>query len=297
MGTDIHPAVEVRRNGIWRYHRPTTLCRWYAETWDDPDAVAAQNKRREEYIADLAAKGEPSSRMVGWPVVKLGDRRNLWDRCKYKLPEFFGERNYRVFALLGNVRNGSGFAGVYTHDPIESISSERGRPADISKEAEAKLSNEHSDGWATLAELKAYDYRQEIVEGGVISEDKYLEFLNHGRKRPDSWSGGISGSEIVTLTEDEFLSTFESVIDLFVPINEQKRVERKFNRPVGMFASRGGAFTVPDPTKRVYIQAVWKAPLYDEVRSIPEEWIPYLERLVPKGGTDEDVRVVFDFDS
>jgi hypothetical protein len=46
VGTGIHPAVEVRRNGIWRYHKPRTLCQWYAETYDTQADVDDMNDRR-----------------------------------------------------------------------------------------------------------------------------------------------------------------------------------------------------------------------------------------------------------
>lgn len=47
-----------------------------------------------------------------------------------KLP-IEGDRNYFAFAILGGVRNGSGLAGVLTHQPIRPIQENRGLPADF----------------------------------------------------------------------------------------------------------------------------------------------------------------------
>jgi hypothetical protein len=271
MGTDIHPAVEVRRNGIWRYHRPTELCRWYAEVYTDPTDVKAVNTRMAAYYAKPGV--QPSRH---WKPVKLGDRKNPWDRCKYRLPEYVTQRHYRMYALLGNVRNGTGFAGVYTHDYIPFIQDNRGYPVDISREASAKMSMEHSAGWVTLDELKDYDYRIEFTEGGVLDEATF-EAMCFGRT-PSDWSGGISGQNIVVLEPDAYASLYESPIDLLQ----------------GKASKKGANY---DTSKRYFIKARWPRNLYDEVKEIPKEMIPYLEKLVPKGGTDKDVRIVFDFDS
>lgn len=261
MGTDIHPAVEVRRNGVWRYHRPKEPCRWYNEVWSV--AEAARINANTEYVTKYG------------PVV-VGSRRNTWDRCKTRLPEFFSERNYRAFAVLGDVRNGSGFAGVYTHDPIDPISSERGWPEGMAHETRAKMSNEHSETWVSLAELQAYDYNQMIQEGGVLDEQEYQRCALEGDD-PKNWSGGISGQNIVIVTPGEYALMFDSPIEL---LQSDWRKNASY-----------------DKTKRYFISHRWQRKLRDEVKAIPDEMIPYLERLVPKGGTPEDVRLVFDFDS
>lgn len=261
MGTDIHPAVEVRRDGVWRYARPKEPCSWYYETYTEKEV-----KRLTD--SGWVAKYGP---------IQVGERRNKWDRCKTRLPDFFTHRNYRHFALLGDVRNGSGFAGVYTHDPIPSISSGRGYPADISREAMAKLSHEHSPGWASLSELQAYDYRIKMTEGGVVDENEFLRMIRTG-KTPNNWSGSITGPAIVTLSPQTYANLYESPIDLLQ--GKEARKTRAY-----------------DSAARYHIQASWEQNLYNEVKDIPEQWVPYLEKLIPKKGSADDVRVVFDFDS
>ena len=45
--------------------------------------------------------------------------------------EYNQERHYYLFAWLGNVRNGFGFAGTPTHEPVASMTDCRGLPDDF----------------------------------------------------------------------------------------------------------------------------------------------------------------------
>ncbi len=74
-------------------------------------------------------------------------------------------RDYNLFAFLADVRNGRGFAGVFTHERITPCFSGRGIPDDcsyvepINDEDENRIGGsyswlgEHSFTWATLTEL------------------------------------------------------------------------------------------------------------------------------------------------
>lgn len=251
MGTDIHPAVEVRRKGVWRYHRPKTECPYYYE----------YKYEQGQRIYDLDSDGNRI--------------RSRWDRCATRLPEFFGSRNYLKFAILGNVRNGFGFGGVKTFDPLPPMSDQRGYPPDISIEAMAKMSEEHSATWVTLAEMMAYDFSGDLVEEGVIDEIQFLECLIKDTT-PTSWSGGISGRDIEVVTPEEYLALYGSKRDMFT---KEPLVPRTY-----------------DTTKRYFIQYRWTVPLNTSCPDIPEI-ITYMHDLIPKGGTTEDVRLVMDFDS
>jgi hypothetical protein len=252
MGCDIHPAVEVRRNGVWRYYRPQEPCSWYNEVYSATQAA--------DWNAKIIANGWK------YKQVQAGDRRNTWDRCKTRLPEFFYDRNYRVFAVLGDVRNDEG---------IDPISQDRGWPNDMDPRTMAKMSKEHSEGWVTLAELQAYDYDQTITEGGILGEKQYQKHAMTGEP-PEGWSGGISGRDIVVLEPAQYSALFESPIDLLQSDRKQ---------------------SLYDSTKSYHIRHRWERKLRDQVGAIPDQIVPYLEKLVPKGGTPDDVRLVFDFDS
>ena len=250
MGCDIHPAIEVHRKGIWRYHRPTLPCRWYSEIWT------------QTHINSL-----PSHYTDSYQLPVVGTRRNTWDRCKTRLPDFFADRNYAVFALLADVRNDYG---------IHPIQADRGLPDGVSREAVAKLSNEHSQGWVDLSELLDYGYDQELLTKGLLEEKAFLALC--GGKVPDTWDTGLWS---VTTTTDlnplQYSALYESPIDLL----------------------QGNAKPGPNytPSDNYRIRAQWTRPLRPVVSTVPDLWVPYLEKLIPKGGTTDDVRVVFDFDS
>ena len=52
-------------------------------------------------------------------------------RC---LREWFGDRNYDLFAMLANLRNGVGFAGRRRGEVLDPIDEPRGIPEDASPE-------------------------------------------------------------------------------------------------------------------------------------------------------------------
>jgi len=67
-------------------------------------------------------------------------------------------RNYNEFAILANVRNGYGFAGVDTGDALKPISMPKGLPEDVSKEVKFESDewgcDGHSHSWLTAREIK-----------------------------------------------------------------------------------------------------------------------------------------------
>lgn len=58
-------------------------------------------------------------------------QRKEGDQWKMVESRYEEVRHYFLFAWLANVRNGSGFAGIKTHDPIEPLSDLRGLPEDF----------------------------------------------------------------------------------------------------------------------------------------------------------------------
>jgi hypothetical protein len=176
VGCDIHPAVEVRRKGVWRYHTPKNECRWYYD-WEWDKATSSQ-------VYKLDADGN-----------KI---RSKWDRCKYALPDEFKQRNYLNFAILADVRNDGS---------VVPIAPDRGIPLDADPRTLAKLSDEHSPTWVTLQELLDYDLAQPVNREGYITERAFLEALIN-RKDPEQWSGYIGGSKVVTVTPEQYLGLF-----------------------------------------------------------------------------------------
>lgn len=125
-------------------------------------------------------------------------------------------RNYNAFAMLANVRNGYGFAGVDLGDGYEPIDQPRGLPDDVSievlEESERWGIDGHSHSWFTLRELldleesgywdKTTEHRgvflkpalERAKEDGIVShvegQDVWLT------DAPRSMAGGISGPGI-----------------------------------------------------------------------------------------------------
>jgi len=138
-------------------------------------------------------------------------------------------RHYLLFAILANVRNGFGFAGVKTFTPITPITSERGIPEELQKvivEGEAPLYNcwyaseyaneneeeigswigDHSFTWMTLKEIldwEHWDKREQIY--GILDKDEYYRSIAQGNN-PKYWCGGVSGTNVnIASCEEEFV--------------------------------------------------------------------------------------------
>jgi len=204
-------------------------------------------------------------------------------------------RNYDLFAILADVRNGRGFAGVNTGEGFNPISSPKGLPKDISKEllneeicavgkddlelsdlqrwvekgyskwVEENISctnpDYHSHSWFTLKELKDYDWHQITMKRGTISLNQYKKLKENGGS-PDGWSGSVGGENVITIDENS--------ADLFL--------EGKLPDLVG---------------KNIYVDYHWAITYSDHAQHFITDTIPTLEAL----GEPEDVRIVFWFDN
>lgn len=144
--------------------------------------------------------------------------------------EWDQDRHYELFAWLGNVRNGFGFAGIPIFDPIVPLSDNRGFPEDFEivdddthptnlasinarrrewlEESDrlddgryAVWMGEHSYSWLAGEEILA-NKQPEIHQQGVVSLETYVLFRDTGEP-PKSWSGSISGSGVVISTPQE----------------------------------------------------------------------------------------------
>jgi hypothetical protein len=153
------------------------------------------------------------------------------------VPSFFEQdRHYYLFSILAGVRNGYGFAGVKTYEPVEPISEPRGLPEDFEGDAdEHRVSGadllppymreysesdlkekgylsvwlgDHSHSWLTADEILAYAQKHRKasqIHSGVISIEEYRKWDG---KRPEAYCGGISGRDI---------KVAESAVDAFEP--------------------------------------------------------------------------------
>lgn len=117
----------------------------------------------------------------------------------------YDDRCYDVFAMLADVRNGHGFAGIKTGNGWEPIAAPRGFPPDASIEALTTANGDHTPTWLLASEVFAYFDREPEPVGhltGIVPYETWAKRRGAGETgMPQSWSGGISGPGIVVIDE------------------------------------------------------------------------------------------------
>ena len=120
-------------------------------------------------------------------------RDGRWHLADVDVPD---GRNYWAFAVLADVRNGYGFAGSDTGEPLKPISEPRGLPDDLSLELRAPPENEevdtpwlgdHSFSWVTLEELLAYDLDAPLTLHGRVTPEDAKRWQEEGIPPGASW--------------------------------------------------------------------------------------------------------------
>lgn len=202
---------------------------------------------------------------------------------------FYDGRSYDLFAILGNVRNGRGFAGCDTGDGFVPLTDNRGFPLNASKgvkEACEEWGDDgHSHSHCTLAELLAYDWTQTTKKRGFVDVRGWIQWRCQGS--PNGWSGDVWGSSVAHLTPEEF----ESGVELYL-----EKSGLKGNTPLAWLDEDQISELndeIAGEGKRAYAQVEWEVAYYDSARNFLSETMPKLWRL----GAPEDVRLVFWFDS
>jgi len=240
MGCDIHIIAEVKENGKWKVN----IDKVFKNSYFDP-------KNDYEPFQNEFSETPP------------------------------GNRNYDWFSLLANVRNGYGFAGVKTGEGFTPIAFPKGVPKDATQEWKKNVEewdcDMHSHSYLSLEEFKNFDWTQVTIKAGVISLEQYKK-LKDTAETPDSWSGGISGGNIVTvdsLTADKILN------------GKIKKItkESKYGRPEETRAVEDW---------NIYVDYRWPILYSDWFENNLKAVVPAMEKLKEKY---EDVRLVFGFDN
>lgn len=119
------------------------------------------------------------------------------------------DRHYGLFAHLAGIRNGRGFAGVITGQPVTPISEPRGLPddfpvdhyfnhmvgKDIASHDDGECwMGEHSHSWLTADEILAHQFGGEW-KSGIITVGSLA--IWGGVSAPESYCGGISGQGVI----------------------------------------------------------------------------------------------------
>lgn len=135
------------------------------------------------------------------------------------------DRHYQLFAVLADVRNGYGFAGIPTGEAVKPIAERRGLPADFAMDGDshpiATLEHmdpsrrkyrgadealevwmgDHSHTWLTGSEMLAWaESAPEVVKTGILNRAVYEAW--DGTSRPPGYCGGISGRAVVLINDN-----------------------------------------------------------------------------------------------
>lgn len=196
---------------------------------------------------------------------------------KLKNHAFYHGRNYSLFAILADVRNGFGFAGVDTGDALVPICQPKGLPENASEEVITMASYYGGDGrshsWLTVREIQEYDWTQVAVKRGVVSPAEYARYLLVGE--PRAWVGAAVGGAVRNVSNREMEAEILQGADRAISWVDFRRL------------------AADQSQTEVYTQVSWEVPYYDCATVFLSQTLPRLWRL---GGPD-DVRIVFFFDN
>lgn len=240
MGCDIHMFAEIKLNRKSGQYEWKTVGRVFKDNY--------HTKNEPTYMS--LAKGEKSDSAYEW-------------NSKLTM-EPYGARNYDVFAMLADVRNGRGFAGCDTGDGFNPIADPKGVPEDASdyykQVVEEWDGDGHSHSYFSMEELDAYDWNQKTKHRGWVGIEEYKVFKEQGH--PNSWSGGVDGGAVKHITNKEM----DEVI-------------------AGIFVIEGMPYT----------QVEWESSYLDSAKWFLEA-MKDVKKLKKLKGV-EDVRIVFFFDN
>lgn len=198
---------------------------------------------------------------VQWPNEWFGK----WDDEPEMTARAYSDRNYDVFAILADVRNGVGFAGIETGGGFVPIAPYRGFPRDfvVHEDCHEGVSmGDHSFTWLTLAEVNAYDWTAVTTHYGWIQTEERRPMLAEGRSVPTSYCSGVSGGQILRVTIQQM---DEGIAN-------------------GLADQFGQCW---------YARLEWPETCAESAGLFYSEWIPKLSQL----GSPDDVRLVMGFDS
>lgn len=221
-----------------------------------------------------------------------------WRDENYEYEKSPSQRNYTLFALLADVRNDCEFADFKTGKSVSPKFPGRGLPDDCNFDSDGHMRNgpkdangdpdyesddyrslgDHSFTHATLRELLCVPWDVVVTDNGILDESVYLRWEAKGREGPpESWSGGVWGGGIQTVTEDEYKSLRSRDNDPGMTSAEE--LQNWLNR-----AANAGV--------RYCIKATWKwQPLVDRAF---HKWVTWMGAKYPHHNR---VRVLIGFDS
>jgi hypothetical protein len=148
---------------------------------------------------------------------------NVWEDVESKYEQ---GRHYQLFAVLADVRNGTGFAGVRTGEPVNPISNPRGYPADFTlvdnddhpivtlnhmdprrrkyHEADEPMTiwmGDHSHSWLSGKEMLAwFKDAPKVIKTGLLERPVYEKWDKVSE--PESYCGNAWGANVIIVNNN-----------------------------------------------------------------------------------------------
>lgn len=220
------------------------------------------------------------------PADKWVPDKESKDKDALKLPfddRYYNGRNYNLFAILADVRNGHGFAGIDTGDGFDPISIPKNLPKDVSRavqlEFESWGEDAHSASFHTLKDLLEYNWTQVTKLRGVVNAVEFYRWNRWNRGQgegPEGYCGSVGGANV-----------------LFLPVSEIERQIQDLEKQHPEKSMREMEKIIGEKMKGCFVKVEWEQPYYRTCRHFWSDVIPRLLRL----GKPEDVRIVFFFDN
>lgn len=266
MGCDIHIIAEVQIDGEWKMNTDKVFPNPYYSPKAHEENVARWKERLEE--------GEINQ-----------EQFDKWSKETFLLDKFRVEpdssRNYDWFAILADVRNGTGFAGCITGAGFDVIAEPRGVPEDACIDWKANCfdwdADMHSHSYLDVNDFNEFDWNQTTLKTGVIPLNVYKKLKDTGNN-PEAWSGSISGGDIITISSDK--------ADLVIEGKKTKLKRKK------TYYSKEEIRDVDE--WEIYVQYEWPVIYSVWFKRQIEQIVNPLRELSKKY---EDARIVFGFDN
>jgi hypothetical protein len=336
MGTDIHLEVEVLKPNGWErvphLPRPCWSCgeynpetgeyedsRGWFHPWVNPGEVGEH-----KILEDGGSGGR----------VRIDEQRECYSchGAKVVYDQIYRDRNYDVFGILADVRNGTGFAGIDTGDGFVPIAEPRGLPEDLSDEVSKRLRlieeddpdeeiyeqleatqegywslGDHSFSYVLLSEvLEDYDWSRTTRKRGWVDAWNFELWRRKGE--PGYWSGGISGQRIEHISNQQMARMIDEGDIVFVGEDAEWEDKQGFHeRPyttgfqrtmkeLGDFPEGSVGAGMQEQGDRYYTLVEWEVPYKDSAEHFLARMQEVVVPLAPDGDLSK-VRLVFGFDS
>lgn len=224
---------------------------------------------------DINAAIEFKGQSGKWKAVLLP---NPWHGSKLTARQSIN-RNYNLFAILGNVRNDSWFAGISAETGFVPMSDNRGIPEDVSEETQAILSGDHSATFVTLEEVLKYGWTRTTKHRGWVNGPRLEEYnqLKSWKKWPTGWSRDVSGPNVKHVSLQELEDEIAKIID-------------------GEADYCIGVEKVKETLSNTYCLLEWETNYAECAKQFWETIFPVMLKFGNQYGY-ENVRLVMDFDS